>query len=122
MKKILIALLVTVPTLANAGSDCIGTGSYKTCYDDYGNTYDISRYGNTTEVQGRNSRTGARWSQESTTYGNVTEVTGKDKDGNRWNETIIDNGNYIDYSGRDSNGKRFYKTCRKTYNGELDCF
>lgn len=121
MKKLLLisSLFLSVSNIAQA--ECYGTDIFSTCYDNNGNTYDVTRYGNTTEVSGYNSRTGSRWSQESTTYGNTTEMTGKDKNGNSWNQTITDYGTFIDYDGKDSQGNRFNKTCWKMPDGSLDC-
>lgn len=85
MKSIAIATAMTL--LASAASaTCFGTDSFQTCYDsDSGNNYSIQRFGNTTTMQGSNSRTGSRWSQESYSFGNSTHHYGRDADGNSWN-------------------------------------
>ena len=50
-------------SVENAG--CIGLGSLQTCNDDFGNSYTINRYGNSTTMNGDNAQTGSSWSQNS---------------------------------------------------------
>lgn len=86
MRKVLLAAFMLVSTQAYA--DCFGSSTYQTCYDlQSGNNYTIQRYGNTTMMQGSNSRTGSNWSQESYSFGNTTNHYGRDKDGNSWSTT-----------------------------------
>lgn len=106
---VLASSLSMLSLAANAG--CYGSGSYYTCNDNSGNSYNVSKYGNTTQVQGYNPNTGNSWSQNSTTYGNTTYQRGYDAQGNSWNQTIQRNGSYTTYSGTDSDGNPFYKTC-----------
>lgn len=72
----------------SASASCFGTGAFQTCSDTRsGNNYTIQRYGNTTSMQGYNTRTGSRWSQDSYSFGNSTQHYGRDSDGNRWSQS-----------------------------------
>lgn len=97
----------------NAPVGCTGSSTYYSCYDSRsGNTYDVTKYGNTTDVSGRNSNTGAIWSQSSQTIGNSTFTTGSDKDGNPWNQTTNHYGDdSYSYNGTDSDGNSFNGSC-----------
>ena len=97
----------------NGNSNCYGSDSYYTCDDlRTGNTYQISKYGNTTEVQGSNSSTGSSWSQTTNTYGDTSYTTGYDKDGNSWDQTTTHYGHdSYSYSGTDSDGNSFSGSC-----------
>ncbi|MQW55661.1 hypothetical protein [Sinorhizobium meliloti] len=89
MKTLIACLtlsLISGPTFAA----CYGTDAFSTCNDSSGNRYTIQRYGNTTYMQGNNYRTGSRWSQNSTTYGNTTFHNGRDAEGNSWRSTTYD--------------------------------
>ena len=87
MKRFAFAALLAATSI-NASANCVGTNSFQTCYDyQSGNQYDIQRFGNTTIMEGSNPRTGSRWTQESTTYGNTTYHDGTDSNGNRWSTT-----------------------------------
>lgn len=91
--KTLLALVIVAAFASPAFAGCTGTGSYRTCYDaQSGNTYQIQKYGNTTTMNGYNSRTGSHWTQNSYTYGNNTLNSGVDADGNSWNSSCY-NGN-----------------------------
>lgn len=100
-------LLMHVP--ANAA--CYGSGTFQNCYDDSGNSYTVQRYGNTTHLDGYNSRTGSRWSQESNTFGNTTYHNGRAANGQTWNmqEQRIGNNRFI--TGTDSDGNSFSRYC-----------
>ena len=103
-------------------ADCYGTGAFKHCDDlDSGNSYDIYKYGNTTEVDGYNSRTGSSWNETATTYGNTTYIDGTSANGNTWNEEITRSGNTTYIDGMDSNGNHFSKICTTDYLGNLIC-
>ncbi len=99
-KKVLPILLTgvilsSISTISSANSDCYGSSSYYTCYDyNSGNTYDISKIGNTTYLEGYNSSTGSRWSQESTTIGNTVYHDGTRADGSSWSTTCNSYGCY----------------------------
>lgn len=111
IKNLTIPLVVLLLSF-NVSAQCIGGNTYSSCYDDNGNEYEVYRYGSTTEVHGRNLSTGSEWSQESNTYGNITETNGIAANGNEWNSTRTDlgNGNYT-LDGTDSNGDSFYYLC-----------
>ncbi|GHA67563.1 hypothetical protein GCM10007086_46120 [Photobacterium aphoticum] len=111
MKKLFFTLLLTLPMTSHA--NCIGSESFKTCYDDSGNTYSVQKYGNSTTVHGSNSRTGSTWNQTSTTIGNSTFTNGTSADGNSWNSTTNRIGNSTFTSGTDSNGNSFSSTCNE---------
>lgn len=97
-------------------SNCTGSETLYTCVDpNNGNTYEITKYGNTTEVQGR-SLSGSTWSQTSETIGNTTYTTGYDKDGNEWTQTGEKVGDTYYYNGIDSNGNEFNGSC-DSYSG-----
>ena len=104
-------LLMAVSGAANA--QCFGSGAFQTCTDTQsGNTYQIQRYGNTTQIQGSNPYTGSTWSQTTNRIGNTTLQNGRDSSGNSWNTTRQDfgNGNFNVY-GSDSSGNVVNKTC-----------
>ena len=110
MKKILLLSTIFLTTsIVNA--ECYGTGSFKECYDDSGNTYTVEKYGSTTYVNGSNSNTGSTWSEEAQTYGNTTYINGTAANGNSWNETIERYGDTTYISGTDKDGNSFSKTC-----------
>ena len=112
MKK--IALIIALAFSAtSAQANCYGSDAFQTCYDaQSGNSYQIQRYGNTTQMQGRNPSTGSSWSQSSQSIGNMTIQRGRDSNGNSWNTTRQDfgNGNYM-INGRDSQGNTVNKSC-----------
>ncbi|MCQ2966595.1 MAG: hypothetical protein MJ250_07675 [Alphaproteobacteria bacterium] len=120
MTKYFILLFLLFPLSVQA--KCFGSGSYKTCYDNNGNTYEIMKFGNTTEVTGHNSRTGSQWSETVNQFGNTTTISGRDHRGNTWNEDIQRFGNTTSYSGRDSDGNSFHKTCYRNFDGTQTCY
>lgn len=93
-----------------ANAACYGTGSLRTCSDDYGNNYNVQRIGNSTYMQGSNSITGSQWNQNSSTFGNTTFIQGN-SNGRNWNETIQTMPGMTTYSGTDSLGRSFTKIC-----------
>ena len=98
---------------STANAQCFGTGAFQTCTDvQSGNTYQIQRFGNTTQMYGSNPRTGSTWSQTTNKIGNTTFQSGRDSSGNSWNTTRQDlgNGNFTIY-GNDSNGNSVSQTC-----------
>ena len=111
MRLTTIAVLLLISGSASAG--CIGSGSLKNCYDNDGNAYTVQKFGNSTYVNGSNSRTGSRWSQDSQRIGNSTYTNGRDADGNSWNSTATKVGNSTFINGKDSNGKSFSKICNE---------
>lgn len=117
MKSMLIAAALILITPLTVQASCFGSGAFKTCSDGNGNTYNVQRYGNTTNMQGSNSYTGNTWSQNSQRYGNSTYTTGHDADGNSWNMQQHSLGNgFSTYSGTDSSGNTFSGSCNR-YSG-----
>jgi hypothetical protein len=110
MKKLAL-LSVLVATFGSAQATCVGSGSLQTCIDGSGNSYTVSRIGNTTNVQGYNVNTGSAWSQNSTTVGNTTYHNGTAANGNGWNGTTTNYGGITNHSGVDSRGNAYSKTC-----------
>ncbi len=75
MKKLVVGLaIILLSGVANA--KCYGTKSNKVCYSNNGNTHHVSKSGNYTNVSSYNSRTGARWSSNYSSYGNTTVCYG----------------------------------------------
>lgn len=111
MRSILAVALIMFSGAALA--ECVGTGNLKTCFDDNGNTYSVQKFGNSTYVDGHNSRTGSTWSQQSQKIGNSTYTTGQDADGNSWNSTATKVGRSTIINGTDSNGNSFSTTCNE---------
>ena len=107
-KALLIAISVFAAVTANA--TCYGTGAFSTCNDSSGNSYNVQRYGNTTNMQGSNAQTGSTWTQNSQTYGNTTYIQGN-SNGNSWNQTIQTLPGMTIQSGTDSRGNSFNRTC-----------
>ena len=92
-------------------SNCTGSETMYTCVDpNNGNTYEITKYGNITEVQG-SSLSGSTWSQTTETIGGTTYTTGYDKDGNEWTQTGEKIGDTYYYNGTDSDGNAFSGSC-----------
>lgn len=109
-----IATVVAFALLSGAvHAECIGSDSFKTCYDDSGNTYNVQKFGGSTYVNGQNSETGSSWNQQSQKLGNSTFTTGQDADGNSWNSTSTKVGNSTIINGTDSEGKSFTTTCNE---------
>ena len=105
---------------ACAYAECFGSEHFQNCWDDNGNSYEISRFGNTTEVSGYNSHTGSRWSETATTFGHTTNIEGRSSNGNRWHEDITNYGNTTTIEGRDSYGRSFNYNCYKI-GGTVEC-
>lgn len=112
MNKLLVVSLLLVSSTSFAG--CFGSAAMQTCTDNSGNTYNVSRYGNTTHVQGRNSSTGNTWNSTSNTYGNTTYTQGTDADGNSWSQNSTNYGNGMrSVTGTDSDGNPYNYTCNQ---------
>ncbi|MGP4864628.1 hypothetical protein ACTXGK_10595 [Psychrobacter sp. T6-5] len=112
MGKLSILLLSGLfMTGANAG--CFGSSNLYSCNDPQsGNNYQVNKFGSSTYMTGNNPRTGSTWSQNSSTYGNITYQNGTSSDGSTWRQTIQDNGSMgRTYSGTDSQGNYYSKTC-----------
>ena len=112
MRYLVSAVFFAVMT-STANAQCFGTEAFQTCTDfQSGNTYQIQRFGNTTQMYGSNPRTGSTWSQTTNKIGNTTYQNGFDSSGNSWNTTRQDfgNGNFNVY-GTDSSGNFVNKSC-----------
>ncbi|CAN7258437.1 hypothetical protein LJR130_001052 [Variovorax sp. LjRoot130] len=107
-----LAALLSLGVLSLAAhATCIGSGSFQTCTDASGNTYNVQRFGNTTHVQGMNPSTSSNWNQTSTTIGNTTMHNGTAANGNMWNGTSQHIGGTTFHNGIDSHGNPYSKTC-----------
>jgi hypothetical protein len=104
-------LTLAMVTPCWAQSSCVGSASLKTCTDDSGNSYTVSKFGNTTNVLGSSAGTGSTWSQTSSTFGNTTYTNGVAANGQLWNQTTSSIGHSTYTYGTDANGKPFSKTC-----------
>lgn len=111
MKKMIAFALFCASSVASA--QCIGTKALSTCYDNNGNTYQVSRMGGMTTVNGRNSNTGSSWSQTSNTIGNSTYTNGRASNGQTWNETQTNMGGTKMIYGRNSKGQSYNHTCNQ---------
>ena len=110
MKK--LAMLVLALGLSSAAhATCVGTPGFQSCTDNAGNSYTVQRFGGSTYMQGNNSRNGSSWSQNSQTFGNTTNVYGRDSSGRSWNNTIQTSPGMVQQYGRDASGQPFSKTC-----------
>jgi len=109
MKSIALIVLASATAFA-ANASCFGSSNIYSCNDQNGNTYNVQKFGNTTNMQGYNASTGSTWSQNSQTYGNSTFIQGN-SNGNSWNQTIQTMPGMTTYSGTDSSGNSFHKTC-----------
>lgn len=112
MNKIII-LIIAGLFFGNANAACFGSSNLYSCNDiQSGNSYQVNKFGNTTNMNGYNSRTGSTWNQNSTTFGNTTYQNGTSSNGNAWRQTIQNNGSFgTTYSGTDSQGNYYNKTC-----------
>lgn len=110
MRILVFAFLLLTCSWVQAA--CYGSGNFKSCYDNSGNSYTVQKFGNQTVTNGYNSSTGSSWSQNSSTYGNTTYQNGTSSTGGSWNQTIQDFGNGSTYrSGSDSQGNSFSQSC-----------
>jgi hypothetical protein len=106
-------LLISVALCASASvsfANCYGSATSYNCNDASGNSYNVQKYGNSTNMQGSNAGTGSTWTQNSQTYGNTTQIQGN-TNGNSWNQTIQTMPGMTIQSGTDSSGRSFNKTC-----------
>lgn len=112
----LLALAATLSLAVSAGAsaNCIGSGSFKTCYDTQtGNNYTVQKFGDQTYMQGNNPRTGSTWNQNSNTIGNTTFHNGQSADGNSWSGTSNRIGGTTFNQGIDSRGNPYSSTCNQ---------
>ena len=110
LKSRLLCVFALMTLSATSQAACYGTANNYNCTDAGGNSYNVQKYGNTTNMQGYNASTGSNWSQNSQTYGNTTQIQGN-TNGNPWNQTIQTMPGMTTYSGTDSRGNPFNKTC-----------
>ncbi len=108
--KALITTILALVASTQASATCYGSANSYSCNDLSGNSYNVQKYGNTTNMQGYNAGTGSSWSQNSQTYGNTTHIQGN-SNGNSWNQTIQTMPGMTTYSGTDSRGNYFNRTC-----------
>lgn len=108
--RMMAALVVSV-TAGITNAACYGSGAYQTCNDNAGNSYNVQRFGNTTQVQGTNAQTGSNWNQTTQTIGNTTFHNGTAADGSSWNGTSQNIGGTTFHRGTDSDGNAYSKTC-----------
>jgi hypothetical protein len=108
--RLLLGLLLCGAAFTSQAA-CVGTGNFRTCTDNAGNSYNIQRFGNSTTMSGTNPRTGSEWSQQSHTFGNTTNTYGRDATGRTWNSTTITTPGTTQQFGRDSRGQPFSKIC-----------
>ena len=100
---------------AFSNASCFGSPNSYTCNDlNSGNSYNVQKIGNTTLMNGFNPYTGSNWSQNSQTYGNITQIQGQ-TNGNPWNQTIqhLPSLGTTIYQGTNSQGHFFQKTCNQ---------
>lgn len=109
--KLLASIFIPLAVASAAHSACVGSGSFVTCTDSSGNTYNIQRYGNTTYMQGSNPYTGSNWSQQSSTYSNTTYHNGIAADGSPWSGSTTRIGGTTFHQGIDSKGNPYSRTC-----------
>jgi hypothetical protein len=109
-KSLVLGLLFIFSGVAQA--NCFGTANNYSCHDlQSGNSYNVQKFGGTTNMQGYNANTGSTWSQNSNTIGNTTQIYGN-SNGNSWNQTITPHSVY----GTDSRGNT-YNHQRQQRNG-----
>lgn len=105
MKNLIIIGLLAFSSSSFAA--CYGSENLYSCNDASGNSYSVNKFGNTTTVNGFNSRTGSSWNQNSNRLGDTTYINGT-ANGKAWNETITpysttgtdSKGNYYSYPNR----------------------
>jgi hypothetical protein len=110
MRIIHVAVVLALST-SSAWANCVGSGNFRSCYDNSGNSYSVQRFGNNTIVNGHNGRTGSSWSQNSIDLGNSTYTTGRAANGNSWSMNQFRAGSNTFYSGTDSRGRSFSGSC-----------
>lgn len=108
MKTTVAAILLALSFGASA--NCVGSGSFQTCYDSSGNNYNVQRYGNTTILNGQ-AANGNTWNQTSQTMGNTTFHNGTAANGNSWSGSTMNLGNMQIHQGTNSQGQSYNRTC-----------
>lgn len=90
----LIIVLATTVVASQASAGCFGTSNFYSCYDNSGNSYSISKFGNSTYMTGSNSRTGSSWSQNTSRIGGYSFTNGTSANGRSWSSTSSGLGTY----------------------------
>lgn len=105
--KTISAILAGLVLAAGAEAQCTGVGINASCLDPAtGDHYYVNRIPGVTTLEGNNTRTGSRWSQQSTTIGSQTWSDGRSSDGARWQTHSIRIGSQTWTTGTDSQGQR----------------
>jgi hypothetical protein len=112
MKRLLTFASILLVT-SNAFAVCTGSGSYRYCSDENGNSYNVQRIGNSTYMNAHNTNTGSNWSQHSQTVGHTTYHNGTAADGNSWQTTTTTIGSTRYINGTDSRGSVVSHTCNQ---------
>jgi hypothetical protein len=107
----IVCLATGLLSCAAAGAACYGSGSFQTCNDSSGNSYEVKRYGNTTQIQGTNTQTGTSWSQSARSAGNTTFHQGTASNGASWSGTSQNVGGATFHRGIDGQGRSYSKIC-----------
>jgi hypothetical protein len=101
----IILSVVAIGVSSVASANCYGTANNYTCYDvQSGNSYNVQKYGNQTYMNGRNSRTGTSWSQNTNRFGNSSSTYGHSSNGKSWSSYSTPYGS----SGQDSSGNTWF--------------
>lgn len=112
IKPLLAVALMCASFGVYANSNCYGSDTMYTCTDyKTGNTHRVTKFGNNTQVNSYNSRTGSQWSQNTQTYGNQSYTNGRDQNGNTWRHNTNQLGNTQFYNGNDSKGNYYNGSC-----------
>lgn len=67
-----------------AHAQCYGPPGFLTCEDEYGNRFEVSRFGGQEIVYGRDGWTGERWRRESYRIGDTVLSRGRTPWGETW--------------------------------------
>ena len=101
--KTLVFTLATTLIASQSSAGCFGTSNFYSCYDNSGNSYSVSKFGNSTYMTGTNSRTGSSWSQNTSRIGGYSFTNGTSASGRSWSSTSSGLGTY----GFNSTGNSF---------------
>lgn len=107
-----LSVVVVALTLGpgTASAQCVGTDSFYTCSDSSGNTYSVSKYGDTTSVTGSNPN-GSSWSQNTQSFGGSSYTNGTAADGSAWSSNTTNFASGTMTTGTDSRGNSFSSYC-----------
>ena len=107
--KSYLAFAVLVTLSASASAQCVGTGSFKTCFDSSGNSYIVNQTNGTTFVSGSNQN--GTWSSSSTKIGSSVFQSGTSINGGSWNQNIYSYPGGSSVFGTDSDGDSVNSVC-----------